>query len=271
MTRLKLKALVAAMAFAATGAAQAAISTDGWSQPNAGAGDGSGELFLSIYDPSVSQSLVVDLNLTVSNFMTNNASLINTFSLTSTALDSFIAASPNASLMQWNLGAISNGPGFANVGVLTTHGNAGATIDPRETYLGGDGGPANGTQLLAALDNGSAYVNNNNPTQTVQGSSDPGYHFGTVWGGSFGGGTWTWDNQHIGFAGGELMSFISIDESNPIDGQPFVAAFSNAEWMVDPNTGTVSYVSAVPVPAAVWLFGSGLLGLVGISRRRKQV
>jgi hypothetical protein len=27
-------------------------------------------------------------------------------------------------------------------------------------------------------------------------------------------------------------------------------------------------VSAVPVPAAVWLFGSGLLGLVGLSRRK---
>ena len=27
-------------------------------------------------------------------------------------------------------------------------------------------------------------------------------------------------------------------------------------------------VSAVPVPAAVWLFGSGLIGLVGIARRR---
>jgi hypothetical protein len=28
-------------------------------------------------------------------------------------------------------------------------------------------------------------------------------------------------------------------------------------------------VSAVPIPAAVWLFGSGLLGLVGMARRKK--
>lgn len=28
------------------------------------------------------------------------------------------------------------------------------------------------------------------------------------------------------------------------------------------------YVNAVPVPAAVWLFGSGLLGLIGMGRRR---
>jgi hypothetical protein len=27
--------------------------------------------------------------------------------------------------------------------------------------------------------------------------------------------------------------------------------------------------TAVPVPAAVWLFGSGLLGLVGIARRKQ--
>ena len=29
------------------------------------------------------------------------------------------------------------------------------------------------------------------------------------------------------------------------------------------------YISAIPVPATVWLFGSGLIGLVGIARRRK--
>jgi len=36
------------------------------------------------------------------------------------------------------------------------------------------------------------------------------------------------------------------------------------------NSLTVLSVSAVPVPAAVWLFSSGLLGLVGVARRKKS-
>jgi hypothetical protein len=31
----------------------------------------------------------------------------------------------------------------------------------------------------------------------------------------------------------------------------------------------VSTVNPVPIPASVWLFGSGLLGLIGIARRKK--
>jgi len=39
-----------------------------------------------------------------------------------------------------------------------------------------------------------------------------------------------------------------------------------------PFTGFSPYfsVTAVPVPAAAWLFGSGLLGLVGVARRRRK-
>lgn len=47
-------------------------------------------------------------------------------------------------------------------------------------------------------------------------------------------------------------------ENGPFPG--FNAAFD----LTAPNL-----VTAVPVPAAVWLFGSGLLGLVGIARRKK--
>ena len=36
------------------------------------------------------------------------------------------------------------------------------------------------------------------------------------------------------------------------------------------NTNFVVGVSAVPAPAAVWLFGSGLLGLLGVARRRRR-
>lgn len=38
---------------------------------------------------------------------------------------------------------------------------------------------------------------------------------------------------------------------------------------VGPNGGGSLKIPGVPVPAAVWLFGSGLLGLIGIARRRR--
>ena len=42
-------------------------------------------------------------------------------------------------------------------------------------------------------------------------------------------------------------------------------------WTLD-SAGTLTYgTTVIPVPAAVWLFGSALLGLVGVSRRKQQL
>ncbi len=61
------------------------------------------------------------------------------------------------------------------------------------------------------------------------------------------------------------------------EGDTYTLDYTAVVPQADPsNFGGVLYslhlegvVSSVPVPAAIWLFGSGLLGLVGVARRRK--
>ena len=61
----------------------------------------------------------------------------------------------------------------------------------------------------------------------------------------------------------------------PIDTPAFYNGLVNAPATMPPSVpshtlpGSNFGQAAVPVPAAVWLFGSGLLGLVGIARRKK--
>jgi len=73
-----------------------------------------------------------------------------------------------------------------------------------------------------------------------------------------------------------VLSFTALNPGVTITDLDF---FVNQTTWVDENdidlasqpnyVGATVTVSAVPVPAAAWLFGSGLIGMVGIARRRK--
>lgn len=61
------------------------------------------------------------------------------------------------------------------------------------------------------------------------------------------------------------MLWGSISSVTDVNGKPIVLSSALGE------TGFNYMNAAVPVPAAVWLFGSGLLGLIGVARRRREV
>ena len=68
-------------------------------------------------------------------------------------------------------------------------------------------------------------------------------------------------------SGGAPLIDDGIAGSPMIDG-PFPGLNVNFD-IGSGNSLTVTQVSTVPVPAAVWLFGSGLIGLAGLARRKK--
>lgn len=85
--------------------------------------------------------------------------------------------------------------------------------------------------------------------------------------------TTAWNTTAIGTVtlgtnpSGTLPLVADTSPGNPMATAPFPNHMVNYDITVMHVT---SYISSVPVPAAVWLFGSGLLGLLGVARRQRK-
>jgi hypothetical protein len=66
------------------------------------------------------------------------------------------------------------------------------------------------------------------------------------------------------FNGGSGIQTMTYQFTTP---QSLTQLFTTSSSVT--STSFSGNITPVPVPAAVWLFGSGLLGLVGIARRKK--
>ena len=129
-------------------------------------------------------------------------------------------------------------------GILGTVGDFPALVDERwnvDDYNGGIGSlpnPPNSNTAWDTFSTGSA----TNASGTINGAAYDGTTAILVKGGTVGS-DWT------GFFGAQYFEVWNVSFTN----------------FVPDNGG-----GEVPVPAAVWLFGSGLMGLVGVARRRKS-
>ena len=69
--------------------------------------------------------------------------------------------------------------------------------------------------------------------------------------------------------GGLLGSFAEFDFLTGANGMTFALKLPAGVTLDSDSTVPLDWVTNVPVPGAVWIFGSGLIGLIGLARRKK--
>lgn len=244
----KIKAAAAAVALALSGAATAETL------------DGE-ELFFTAWNgnSSAASSIVINLGMTASEF---RASATEDFVLSGASLTTLTnwvtSLGAGASDIQWGVSGASLGstPG-PTYGLLTTSTDI-ASRDP--------GGWGLFTGLDAAVGNYPIYFTEVNPDL---GSTNAFFAANALqlFSPSFNGGVGITALAGLGQAVGFYAMFA---DQTPGD-EFFLGEFANfgGTWRLAFEGGVASLVySAVPLPAAFWLLGSGLIGLFGIGRRK---
>lgn len=164
------------------------------------------------------------------------------------------------------------------VGLSFVSANAFAAMIDGSLIVGGDYSATGGSDLSDATDITLTTVYANGGTGDVDGTFDmftpggtggsasltafsPVTNFFTVAG-------WQLDLSSLSVID-QTTDLLTLSGTGVLSGNGFDA--TNANWSFsaqDASSYSMSVTTVVPVPAALWLFGSGLLGLVCVARRK---
>ena len=249
---------VGAMALAATGA-QATIKAGTPTQPT--------ELVFNLWNPTSEVSYALDLGIIHNDFLDTKTEA-KSWTIESSAFTAFLNATQADQPLYYNI-ASSNGLGnsiaaLSYFGILRTSNDA--NIDKvTVASIGNTAGMINtrGVNLNGQLGVNGGDINNNFDSFSTK--ADIGY-FENDWNDKL-------NNSSafgsIGSEGGERLGFywqnrefasLGLTGIEHLGWWDFTIDFSN-------QTAMLNY-TPVPVPAAVWLFGTGLVGLLAGKRRK---
>jgi len=230
--------------------------------------DMSGEAWLSVYDSTSTQTFTLDLGVagvTAGSLYDQRAaagSLVNV-DLTQFADWNTFLSTANLATTQYLVAA--NGVSDFTPKIMVTGSNATKFDGLSFATMGAIATGINDHVLNVNADSANFGVPSaNDTTLVVDGDGHIGQHnegatSNLLWGGAA-------YNPNADYGSAIDFQLATID----------LATFSgtqsqfSGQWELSGNSLTLG-VSAVPVPAAVWMFGSALLGLAGVSRKRKTV
>jgi hypothetical protein len=241
----------------------------------------SNDLVLVVYNTTTNAAYALDTGVTINSILPSSglvsgASLnsalpgINTSFAASSTLSTFLAANPESG-DQWTIEAGQFNGGGTSAGCTNGLCKAQGAAKAVFTSLVATQDPTQAqTVELSSL---SAFVNGLLPDETVGQLVFTGKESGAVQYGAAGNSAPSkyglWGRVDSGAMGSTLTLFGFTGNNGTGPTESYVLGGVTVDTSGDVTFTGNTAPPPVPIPAAVWLFGSGVLGLVGVSRRRK--
>ncbi len=245
------KSVLAAALLVAAGAANASISTTSTGS----------EAFLSVYDKSQALTFTLDLGVTFADLLAhvNDATYVKNIDLSADANWAAFSTSLDATQTFYSVAVANGSKQFATAAAkpdawanLTVAGAGGTAVKVHVGQINvGQLADNPGQTIGNTAANLSSLVSDADTAKTGQHNQDK--PASNLWGSNA-----SW-NTNIAF--GTSGDFWYLENKNA----PVLAAF---KFTLSGNSLVASEVSNVPVPAAVWMFGTGLMAMFGLNRRK---
>ena len=275
--------LVGAIALAVTGVAEAKIAATADATQFTGS-----EAVLTIWNTTAQKSFSLDLGVKQSAFLADTTSTRNWDFSTDANLISFLAGNGPVDAIIYNVvsgssstnstsalvsGGIYNGltkkvASLSSYGLVTTSSNSLAefsAVEKTSAIINNSTTAVLGNNInLNSAAGESAGLDTTNASVYAETPAAPGYagtSFGTNLNGAAG---------SLNIFGDQASALGVFRASlNPTTGSGVVFTQFAGMYNLNLAAGTLTY-SAVPLPAAVWMFGAGLMGVLRLTRRKSM-